>query len=226
MAVAFKNATGANNSGTTTWTVTKPAWVADGDMLILFAGSDSVHTITTAPSGFTQIQSTIGTGTDDSSLTIWWKQASSESATWDIVFGASESGATGLLGYTGHLASTAPESVAGTRPASSTLIAAPSITPSVNDCMVVAIYGADPAGAPTGTADASPAATERLDFANSALQHLYAQDFLQTTAAAVVLEATMTAADTYCTISLAIKPAVAAAATLLWQPAPPSLYSR
>jgi hypothetical protein len=210
MAVAFKDATGANNSGTSTWTVTKPAWVADGDMLILFATTDSTHTITTAPSGFTQIESTIGTGSDDSSLTIWWKIASSEPSTWSIVFGGSESGATGLLGYTGH-SGTAPESVAGDR-ASGTAQAAPAINPSVDNAMVVAIYGADPSGAPTGSPDTAPTpdAVERLDFANSGLAHIYAQDYLQTTHTSLSLTATMSASDTYCRISIAILPAAGA----------------
>ena len=229
MAVAFKNATAANVASGTNWVITKPGWVADGDMLIMALGSDSVHAVTAVPSGWTIIQVTIGTGADDSSMTLYWKQASGEPATWTWTMGASESGASALVGYTGHLASTAPESVAGTRPGSSTSQAAPAITPSENNCMVVAFYGTDPAAAPTGTADTAPTpdAQERVDHANSALQHLYVQDYLQTTAANLSLIATMSVADTYCNISIAIRPAAAAgAASLLWQPARPSLYGR
>ena len=126
-------------------------------MMIMMLGSDSVHVISSIPSGWAQIQTTVGTGADDSSLSIFWKQASGEPASWAWgMSAASESGASGLLGYNGHLNATAPESVAGTRPGSSTSQAAPSITPSENNCMVVAMYGTDPAAAPTGTADTAP----------------------------------------------------------------------
>jgi hypothetical protein len=99
-----------------------------------------------------------------------------------------------------------------TTPAAST-ISTPSITPSVDGCKVVAIYGVDTSTSPyPATPDSSPAATERIEaFFSTPNQSIYVQDYDQTTAAALALDATFTAGPSQIAYALAIAPSTAPA---------------
>jgi hypothetical protein len=72
--------------------------------------------------------------------------------------------------------------------------------------MIVALFGGDPGATPrTGTPDASPAASERLEAQNGTLGFVYGEDYLQPTAAPISLDVTLNGSDTSASFVLALR---------------------
>lgn len=203
-AVAFDNFT-SQDFNATTWAVTKPAHVADGELVFVILNIDGSGTVNTVPTGWALI-GTAQAASTDSELRVYWKVAASEGASWSWVWAATETGTAEVVTYTGAHATTPIDSSAQGS-ASGTTIAAGALTAGVNDCMYMAVYGSDPVAGQSMTDDASPDGTERIDDINGTDSWIGMQDFLQGTAAAVTLEAVMTNSDTYSWFLVAIKPA-------------------
>lgn len=220
MAVAFDEATNPGQDfNSATWAVTKPAFVADGDLMVCAHILDGSATLNTTPAGWNIIGAEQAAATD-SQLRVWWKIASSEGASWSWVYAASETGTAATLAFTGHHATTPIGSTINVdylhgQEGFDDLVPAGPITPPVDNCMIVAIYGSDPTAGQAMTDDASPDGVERVDDINGTNAWIGAQTFLQGTAAAVTLEATMVNSDAYAWSIFAIRPAAGAAAASL-----------
>jgi hypothetical protein len=123
----------------------------------------------------------------------------------------------GAVAYTGVDQTTplsgTPTSVA---PAAGTTHTCTAMTPADDGTMVVAVFGADPGGANTGTAGGS--FTERVDDIRSGDGHVFLEDVLQSTAASIAASFDSSVSDNYVCIQLALKPAAGGA-----KPAPSNL---
>lgn len=207
MAVAFVAAATTNIGGTSV-SPTTPAGVVDGHALIQVITTDSDHAISVAPAGWTQVGTTQTDAATDSSTSVFRKIASGEGGTLTgPTFGTTENGLCAVLAYSG-VDGSAPINAFAQSTGTSGTQSSPSITPTVDNCMIVAIYGTDPAAGQAGTPETSPlAATERVDAINGTLGYIYVQEFLQTTAAAVVLQPATITADNYSRFAVALTPA-------------------
>lgn len=135
MAVAFRASSKQDVAARTTITLTKPTGTTDGDLLIAMVGTTNAAgiTISTVPTGWTQIQKDDGGGSVPVVGT-YYKIASSEPASWDWVLSSEGSEAGGcVIALTGQatsspinasgkdtvLASTAPSLANGFNPTAS-----------------------------------------------------------------------------------------------------------
>jgi hypothetical protein len=208
MAIAFRDAAANNVALSVSPQVTAPAGLTDGDFIIVAISTDSLHDHDSILAGWTAI-GPIDAGTDNS-LTILYKFASSEGASWTFtdLFANKEYGVAGVVCYSG-VDSTTPldvSSVTGlvvwdTPPAGP-------ITPTNNGCMIVSVFGADP-GVDTrnATAGDDPECTERVDICNGTIGYVFMQDFLQVTADEVSCSMTADASDAFAWVIMALRPA-------------------
>ena len=204
MGGTFRSFTAGSTVATPDLVVTVPSGVQDDDFLFLIITTFSVIAIPT-PSGWIQAGSTQDVGTD-SSTGVFYKIASSESSPWtftDFWPGATSCRWTSLA-YS-VVDTTTPLDVAITQNASgfTSTPATTSITPANNNSMIVAIMACDSGSNPTGTPDTSPACTERVDIASRPT--IYVQDFLQSTAAAVVIDGNFSAPDFWASFAIALR---------------------
>ena len=81
--------------------ITKPTGTVDGDFLLAFIAWEGAATIDSVPAGWTELQSVDEPGGD--SLSIYWKQASSEGASWSWGFTASQECFGGALRIDGQV---------------------------------------------------------------------------------------------------------------------------
>jgi hypothetical protein len=225
MAVAFRT----NGAGSATFTasaspvVTKPTGVTDGDLVLLPFAGDTTFTMTT-PAGWSLLAS-VNNGTDNTTAVIY-KFASGEPASWTFtnLFTSVQTGEAGVVTYSGVDTTTPINTSASGTTTSTNPHSAPSITPTVDNCMILTFSGCDnPSSSFTATPGTSPVtATERLDAnTGSNTGWVYCEEFLQGTAAAIALQYTTLTAVTTCAISAALAPAVAAPSGLL----PPRRFS-
>lgn len=216
-AVAFRAATSGTDGDFTSSAapvVPVPAGVVDNDQMFLVCTTDSVHVILNVPTGWTQLGTTQDNGVDNS-VSLFRRKAASEPASYTLnapgnFFVAVNSGKCGIVAYSGVDTTTPVDATAGVvqaATASATNHNGIAITPSANNEMVVHFSGEDPAAGQSGTADTSPAATERLDGINGTVGYLFVQDFLQGTAAAVTLSYVTTQNDTGSEFEIALAPA-------------------
>jgi hypothetical protein len=217
MAVAFRT----NGAGSATFTtsaspvVTTPSGVTDGDLVLIEFAGDTTFTLTT-PSGWSLLAS-VDNGTDNTTAIIY-KFASGEPASWTFtnLFTSAQTGEAGVVTYSGVDTTTPINTSASGTTTSTNPHSAPSITPTVDNCMILGFSGCDnPSSSFTATPGTSPVtATERFD-ANTGANTgwVYCEEFLQGTAAAIALQYTTLTAVTTCAISAALAPAAAAAAS-------------
>ncbi|MBA2641349.1 MAG: hypothetical protein H0U82_00295 [Actinobacteria bacterium] len=189
--------------------MTKPTGVVNDDvMAMIFTIDDSAGVVTT-PSGWTYVDD-ISNGSGLFRTYIFRKVAASEPADYSVSYTVATTGAGSILAYSGVSTTTPIDVYAESTPAASAAPASPSITPTGNDCMIVALFGNSNAdGGDTGTPDTSPAATERLDYSQTGalfIRH-YGEDFLQGTAAAATLDLTNSLSRNWTAYTLALKPA-------------------
>lgn len=192
MAIAFR-AQAEGHGTANNQTVNKPTGTVDGDLIIAvvetFAGG--THDLSSAPAGFTQIGTTVTwrTASPDSKARVYWKIASGEPATYTFNgnAGTSPNWQVYVSSYSGPVDAATPINqfdqtavTTATNPISGT-----SITPSVNNCLIVTMCLARQGAALT--TDITPPATytlewERADTTFSTRDE--AADKLQTSAAA------------------------------------------
>ncbi len=174
-AIGFVAASSANNgAGSTSLSITKPAGVAQGDVMlatITATGNGAV----TAPSGWTVVKNT----TQGTTLrqAVYYKVAGAgEGASYSWGLGTSRSTSGGIVDYSG-VNQTAPIDATATATATSGNAVAPSVTTSAASDQVVASVSF--ATATTVAPDATT--TEKYD-ASSASTTGEAADFIQATA--------------------------------------------
>jgi len=191
--------------------------MAAGDVVIIGFGLNDSPGRGASPTlnGFAAVSDPLisgGGGGDCLSKVVDAGDVSAGSWTFTNLWSAATTGTWGAIAYTGSDGVDISASQASN-------LSTPAVTPSVDNCMIVASYGDDVgAGGRTGTADASPAATERVDVTKSGEGHTYMQEFLQTTAASVALDFTPTAGSLYAAFILALKPTAAGGGVTLDAP--------
>lgn len=208
MAVAFRDSS-TSGAGASPVSVPKPAGVADNDaMLMEFTIDDSGGTVTT-PTGWTYVDDIVNGGGLFRTY-LFRKVAAGEPANYSVSFTVATTGAGAIVAYSGVNTTTPIDTYAESAPGATATPASPSITPSVNDCMIVALFGnSNNNGGDTGTPDSSPAATERVDYSDTGalfIRH-YIEDFLQGAAAAISLDFTNTISRLWTAYTVALKPA-------------------
>jgi hypothetical protein len=192
-------------------TVNKPSGVVDGDLMLMWVVTTTNHTIANTPTGWTLIGTQ--SGTSDQSTSVFWRVASGEGASYTFnspgnLLSASDTGKIAIIAYSGvDNASPINQSAANSESLTSTPTP-PSITPSVDNCMIVHLLGQDPPGGGSSLSpDTSPVATERIEEYNGAAAGVYAQDYLQGSAAEIALNATCSTSDSFDNFNIALKPA-------------------
>ncbi len=182
--------------------VPAPAGTSAGDLLLAWVATDTTHAISAPPTGFTQLGTTQAEGTDTSVSVFWRLLQPGDPGSFAGSFVGGEAGIAGVAAYRG-LDQSAPIEAFAQRSGSP---ATAQITPQGDGRMIVALFGADPGANPrTGTPDSNPAATERLEAQNGTLGLVYAEDYLQASAAPVVLDVTWNAAETSASFIIALK---------------------
>jgi hypothetical protein len=196
---------------TSSWTVNQPT-VIDGDVLVYAFVTNTAATLSgTEPTGVDLAVQQALSGTD-SHLAVFRKVAASEGATLQFtsVWAQAEIGFAAVCAYRG-VDNTTPLDVAAVSAdaGSVTSVSGPAIVPANNGAMIIQIAGADPGGTYSGTDDASPDATERVDSQSAdASGYVYWQDYLQPTAASLALDITALTSDTYSSAQVALRAAV------------------
>lgn len=213
MAAAYKSASQVNRGNVSSIVCDKPADIADGDHLTFLISQDGAHTITDG-GGLTSRGSQAGPGSDSTLhvLDIYVPVAASAPASWTVTSNTAGGGTiVGRISATG-IDPTTPFDVAavfGTETSANP--SAGPITPSANGCLLIGANSTDPAaGTYTGTATSgapAPGWVERIEFGVSATSNLYVETYLQTTAAGVTTNPTMSGSDDYATVVLALRPA-------------------
>lgn len=228
MAVAHGN-TSAGITGTgTTATMNKPTG-STGDLClgyISYKTNAGQQTITPSESGWTAVGHVYSAPLVHGLAVYWRLIAGGDPSTY--TFGLSGGGTVDWLTdasvYTGGNSSSP---ISGTVQSNNsitagTLLASPSYTPGENNCMILAVFGFSSNGDKRpASPDGSPAATERVDEVGNGNAHLYVEEFLQGTAAAVSLEVTYNSStlDAARAFTFGIAPATATTVS------PQSLYT-
>jgi hypothetical protein len=206
VAISFVDAT-SGTGAVASPTIDLPTGLAADDVLILCAATDTTHTAGAA-TGWTHILSQAD-GTD-STLSVWWRLATGSEGATEVVamFAAGESCAYGCVAYRGVDTSAPINQQASADNGASGSISGPSVTPAVDNCMIIQIHGGDHTAGFSATPDASPVANERVDQINAGTgAYIYLQDYLQGTAAAIALDSTKSSSMDDASIQLALKPA-------------------
>lgn len=216
MAIAFRAASTLDKpTDGTAWALPFYAGAASGDLaLAFFVGNTTAITLTT-PTGWTIVGTTEVSGGSDSRGYLYRRVLDgAEGATLTATYGgAGMSGAACMVGYTG-VDQTNPINGAASDPfASSTTPSGPTLTPSVDNCMVVAFFGTD-ASATGRTWTAPTGYTERVDFQDTGpFVHLGVFEKQQTTAGAETPQPTLSTADEGVAWTVALLPAAVATTT-------------
>lgn len=206
MAVGFRSFTSGEYLTVTTWSPTKPSGVIDNDLLIVILAVGSAgSTVNTVPTGWTLATPRVDDGTDQN-VYFYWKLASSEPASWDWVFAAGEIGTWVATAWTGAHQTTPVNQVSGAGTAAGTDHVTPSITPTVDNCMLFAVASLDTTATTTWSTTDMTEAFEAGTTASN-FEVVSGHYLLQAVAAAVSKTVTSSMSDTGTATLFAIAPA-------------------
>ena len=166
MTAAFRSAAPAT-SVTDTLTISKPAGVVDGDILIWVQGSRASGnglSITTPPSGFTPGDSQAAGITPDTQGFWFYKVASSEGASWSSVLSAAPTGSSGaVLAFTSGNTSTPIAASSKSATNGGTTVSAPTVTTTEDNQLVLGLVVSNWAEGTWTKPAGTPTTTERAD---------------------------------------------------------------
>lgn len=208
--VAYRagSAVQTNIPNTASPVITAPSGLQDGDLVIIaIALNASPGDPVTMSNGFSEV-SHIATAAVDSMVTVIYKIASGEPATWTFtnLFAAANTGVAAALAYTGAHAAPLSGTPTATAPASTADLSCTAMTPGDANCMIFGVFGCDPSNA--SQTCTSGWGTERADFQNGLLGQIYVVEKLQSGGpSAETPTATASNADNYGNIAFAMKPA-------------------
>jgi hypothetical protein len=211
----------AVNSFTTTRspTVILPT-CATNDIVIVIICADTAPIFGgSPPAGWTQIGSSVADSTGDQIAAVYWARvdgttvvSGSSTPPWTNILNSNESGMSAAIAFSGCTTSGSPINVSGSiGGGAATASDGPSITPTVNNCMIVGIRTIDP-GAATRTFTWDAPFTLRLGYSttpsgvNGTTAGIYIGTNLQTTAAAISPAGDFDATEASSRFSLALSP--------------------
>lgn len=205
----FVTAWSEDQGSNTTWTATNQGGFDDGDTLLMHVVTNSDHAISAGPAGFTQVGTTQTDAGVDSSASLFVKVADGEPGSWAVTFLASELGVVTVVAFAGvnpaHLIAGTSDWFAQAASVSASQ-SGPSVTPDEDYSTIVQFVSTDPNGAYTGDPDSSPVATELVDHIFNADAYVFVQSYLQATAAAIALDATISSSDGFARFQVALAP--------------------
>jgi hypothetical protein len=175
MAVAVRASSTPTSSATTTLVVNVPAGVQNGDtliMLVVVAGA--AHTPTQA--SWTQLDA----GTTGPSVATFWRIAASEPGSYNVTIPATNNSTGVMIAYSGAHATTPINQHGALNRTTVTPVTATTITPSVDNCMILFACGEGSTAAITTPAGYN---SEQNGLGGGSLLVVLA-DLLQTTATA------------------------------------------
>ena len=217
MAVAVRSpngvTTGTISAATATWTLTKPTGAAEGDLLLAIFATGTTSLVT-PPTEWTQVWSQ-DQGTEQTQHVYRKVAGASEPASYDFGLNGSEIGTWAMVAVTGADTTTPINaSLSGTTGAS-TSHTTPSITPTVDGCLLLATFSNN-AASTTVTYIPPTGMTEQFDLAEgTSFIALSGHTEVQATAAAVSKTATSSASDSTACGLLAVAPAASGAVAAL-----------
>jgi hypothetical protein len=170
------------------------------------------------PAGWTQIGSSVADTSLDQISAIYWARVdgttivSGSSTPWTNILNSNESGLSAAIAFSGCKTSGSPINASGSiGGGAATASDGPSITPTVNNCMIVGIRTIDP-GAATRTFTWDAPFTLRLGYSttpsgvNGTTAGIYIGTNLQTTAAAISPAGDFDATEASSRFSIALSP--------------------
>jgi hypothetical protein len=198
-------------ASSTDWTCGIPKGTVNNELLLFqFITNANATSSGSYPSGVTAVGTAQDASTDATQL-ILKKIASSESDTLAFtgLWTAGQTGICRVFRWAGADTTTPIDQVAQSSASTVTSVAGPSITPSGDGRWIVQLVSTDPGtGAYQGLADTSPTAAISSSGKDSgSLAYGFVQEYLQTTAAAISLDATGLSSDSYAYHQIAIAPA-------------------
>ena len=125
--------------------VNKPSGTQEGDLLIACYTTDGSHTLSAPDSSWTLLVGGRGNSSDNTpSFGVWYKIATaSENSSYTFDCGRNESHYVVLLRYTGHDSSSPINASAIANSTGSYYPTAPTITTTIDDCIILRVFGAD-----------------------------------------------------------------------------------
>ena len=209
MAVAVRSPDGVTSgtisSATATWTLTKPTGAAQNDVLLAVLTTGSISLVSTPPTGWAQVWSQ-DQGTEQTQHVYRKVAGASEPASYDFGLNGSEIGPWAIVAVTGADTTTPINTSASGTTGASTSHTTPSITPTVDACLLVATYSNN-AASTTVTYTAPAGMTEQFDLAEgTSFIALSGHTEVQATAAAVTKTATSSGSDSTACGLLAVAP--------------------
>jgi hypothetical protein len=171
------------------------------------------------PTGWTLLHQETDGGADQTSAVFWARVdgtnvLSGETKTWTTIMAANEIGLSAVIAFSGCKTSGSPISAASPAPTpggSATAQDGPSVTPTVDNCMIVGIRTIDP-GASTRTFTWDAPFTMRLGFSTTpsgvsgTTAGIYIASYLQGTAAAISPAGDFDAVETATRFTYALEP--------------------
>lgn len=167
----FRSAATASSGGTTSLTITKPAGVAQGDFLV--APLTTFNATMSTPSGWTILPTfprleEVGTGSFRRLYAFTKVAGASEPANYAFAIAASTQVSGGIAAYSGvHATTPINASTGNSIDGDGTTVGTGTITPTVNDCTVIFMFGADVYNTDGPAGWSIPSATERFDVSDS-----------------------------------------------------------
>lgn len=219
MPIAFESVATNTFINSTSMIGNKPSGLADGDLLVMHAGSTSATpSVTAAPSGWTQLTgSPQDEGTDSRSF-VYYKavtNAAGEPASWTWTLSGSGWGTCDVMRFSGVNTSSPIHTSAAANSASTATPVTGSITTTVADTMLLALYTCDETASGTNFTASPDGMTERYDH-EDASQFGVGAGFtgLQASAASGITKtATASTSDSWATWLIALEPAASGGTT-------------
>ena len=211
--IEFVAAAGNNFAATRSPTVNYPTCAANDILLAIFC-ADGTAAFGGSKAGWALLGSDTDILPDQTGAVFWKKADGSESGVsdpWTNIMDTNETGRVIVLAYR-NCSTTSPINASNVSDrGSATAADTTSITPSVNNCMIVGAFTIDPGATPRTFAwDAG--ITERIDYGttptaqNGSDAGIYVGDKLQTTAAASTLGGDFDGAEHSTAIAIALAP--------------------
>lgn len=225
MAVAYRSSNSQDFNGDP-WSFTSaPAGTAENDILIAWIDLDAaVVTIDSVPSGWTLID-TADDAQPDNRAYIYWKRAGASEAgpySWGLT--GVEQGMIAMAAYSGAVTSGDPQDVAGDAKGTTvpgTSHTSGTIVTVTDNCLIVCLAANDLSATSTPQWSGwTNSAVERLDAENATFVNLGIADYTKTPAGSTSFTVTSAVSDESVVGIVALKPAAAAAASLIYAPNP------
>jgi len=196
----------------TSFTITKPAGTAENDVMLMVCYQDALVASPTL-SGWISELGPVDQSTNARGNVLRKVAGAGEPGSYTFACGDSQ-GTAYILTYRGGDAAAPINQKAGGVTADTSTPPSPSITPTVNGCMIVAAIGTDQTTTRLPISpDTSPVANERVEVESAVFVSAYGQDYLQGTAAAISLDATTTGVAEWIAFTVAIAPSTELAPT-------------